>query len=91
MGRRRGSLVPRRRVGVLQVGIATRLEASVTQERSLAQRAGARVRALAGPRGKPCPVYSEASFPIVGYAAGYRAPRSATSSERGWASAPAGA
>lgn len=56
---------------LLQVGIATRLEASVTQERASAQRAGARVRALAGR--KPCLVYSEASFPIVGYAAGCRA------------------
>jgi hypothetical protein len=56
---------------LLQVGIATRLEASVTQQRASAQRAGSRIRTLAG-RG-PCHVYSEASFPIVGYAAGCRA------------------
>ena len=55
----------------LQVGIATRLEASVTRQRASAQRAGSRVRTLAG-RG-PCLVYSEASFPILGYAAGCRA------------------
>lgn len=56
---------------LLQVGIASRLEASVTKQRASAQRAGSRVHALAG-RG-PCLVYSETSFPIVGYAAGCRA------------------
>jgi hypothetical protein len=56
---------------VIQVGIATRVEAGVGVERGSAVRAGLRIKALAARQ--PCFVYSEASFPIVGYAAGCRA------------------
>ncbi len=56
---------------VVQLGIATRVEAGVTRQRASAQRAGLEVRDLAA--GKPCHVYSEGSFPIVGFAAGCRA------------------
>ena len=55
----------------LQVGIATRVEAAAAQQRASAERAGSRIRTLAGPGS--CHVYSEANFPIVGYAAGCRA------------------
>ena len=56
---------------ILQVGIASRVETSVAEQRASAERAGLRIRALAGRQ--PCHVYSEAGFPIVGYAAGCRA------------------
>lgn len=56
---------------VLQVGIATRVEAGVTAPRASAERAGVEIRELAARQ--PCHVYSEASFPIVGYSAGCRA------------------
>jgi len=56
---------------ILQVGIATRVEAGGARQRASAVRAGHRIRALAARH--PCFVYSEASFPIVGYAAGCRA------------------
>jgi hypothetical protein len=56
---------------VLQVGIAARVEAGVIAQRAPAERAGLRIRKLAARQ--PCHVYSEASFPIVGYAAGCRA------------------
>ena len=56
---------------VAQVRIAARVEAGVTGQRGSAQRAGLEVRSLAA--GEPCQVFSEASFPIVGFAAGCRA------------------
>ena len=56
---------------ILQVGIASRVETGVAEQRASAERAGLRIRALAGRQ--PCHVYSEAGFPIVGYAAGCRA------------------
>jgi hypothetical protein len=56
---------------VVQVGIATRVESGVVEQRASAEGAGERIRALAD--GQPCHVYSQASFPIVGYAAGCRA------------------
>jgi hypothetical protein len=56
---------------VAQTGIAARVEAGVTRQRASAQRAGLEVRRLAA--GEPCQVYSERSFPIVGFAAGCRA------------------
>jgi hypothetical protein len=55
----------------LQDGIATRVEAGVAEQRSSAERAGLRIRALAARH--PCHVYSEGGFPMVGYAAGCRA------------------
>ncbi|MCD6020449.1 MAG: hypothetical protein K0R20_159 [Actinomycetia bacterium] len=55
----------------LQIGIAMRVAVDVEQQRATARLAGSRVRALAGR--EPCLVYSEASFPIVGYTAGCRA------------------
>jgi hypothetical protein len=55
----------------LQVGIAAKVEAGVTRQRASAERAGLRIGALAARQ--PCHVHSEASFPIVGYAAGCRA------------------
>jgi len=54
-----------------QLGIAARVEAAVIGQRASAQRAGLEVRRLAA--GDPCQVYSEGSFPIVGFAAGCRA------------------
>lgn len=56
---------------VAQTGIAARVEAGVTEQRASAERAGLEVRRLAA--GEPCQVYSERSFPIVGFAAGCRA------------------
>jgi hypothetical protein len=56
---------------VIQLQIATRVEASVTGQRASAERAGLRVRRLSA--GKPCHVYTEGSFPIVGFAARCRA------------------
>ena len=56
---------------ILQVGIASRVETGVAEQRASAERAGLRIRALAGRQ--PCHVYSGAGFPIVGYAAGCRA------------------
>jgi hypothetical protein len=56
---------------IVQVSIATRVEGSVTRQRVSAERAGLRIHELAA--GEPCHVYSEASFPMVGYAAGCRA------------------
>jgi hypothetical protein len=56
---------------VAQVVIATRVEAGVTGQRVAAERGGLRIHEAAA--GQPCHVYSEASFPIVGYAAGCRA------------------
>jgi hypothetical protein len=56
---------------VLQLGIATRVEAGVEVERASAVRAGLRVKTLAARQS--CFVYSEASFPIVAYTAGCRA------------------
>jgi hypothetical protein len=59
-------------VGVIvQVAIAASVEANVTQQRASAERAGLRVHTLSA--GEPCYVYSEASFPIVGFAARCRA------------------
>jgi hypothetical protein len=57
--------------GVSQFGVATRVEAGVTEQRASAHRVGLRVRKLAARQ--PCLVYSEVNFPIVGYAAGCRA------------------
>jgi len=56
---------------VVQVGIATRVEAGVTGQRASADRAGQRIRELAARQ--PCQVYAEAGFPMIGYAAGCRA------------------
>ncbi len=56
---------------VVQLGIAARVEAGVTGQRASAQRVGLEIRGLAA--GERCHVYSESSFPIVGYAAGCRA------------------
>jgi hypothetical protein len=56
---------------ILQVGIASRVETGVADQRASAERAGQRIRSLAAQ--KPCHVYSEAGFPMVGYAAGCRA------------------
>ena len=56
---------------VVQVGIAVRVEADVADQRASAQRAGLEVRRLAS--GEPCQLYSEGSFPIVGFTAGCRA------------------
>ena len=56
---------------VVQLGIAATVEASVTRERASAQRVGLEVRNIAA--GERCHVYSEGSFPIVGFAAGCRA------------------
>jgi hypothetical protein len=56
---------------LVQVEIATRVEAGVKEQRASAERAGLRVRSLAARQ--PCHVDSETSFPIVGYAAGCRA------------------
>jgi len=56
---------------VVQVGIATRVEGGVAGHRADAVRAGLRIRALASRQ--PCLVFSEASFPMVGYTAGCRA------------------
>jgi hypothetical protein len=53
---------------VLQAGIATRVEAGVTGHRESAELVGQEIRELAA--GQPCHVYSEASFPIIGYTAG---------------------
>ncbi len=52
---------------VVQLGIATKVEAGVVEQRASAERAGLRVRRLSG--GEPCHVYAEGSFPIVGFAA----------------------
>jgi hypothetical protein len=56
---------------ILQLGIATRVEAGVAGHRASAVRAGLRIRPFAARQ--PCFVFSEASFPMVGYAAGCRA------------------
>jgi hypothetical protein len=55
---------------VAQIGIGASVEADVTSQRGSADRAGLRIRALAGEH--PCHVYSEAHYPIVAYAAGCR-------------------
>ncbi|HWL90693.1 MAG TPA: hypothetical protein VNP90_04960 [Actinomycetota bacterium] len=55
----------------VQLGIASRVEAGASRQRASAQRAGREVRVLAA--GDPCQVYSEGSFPIVGFTAGCRA------------------
>ena len=65
----------------VQLGIAARVEADVIDQRAPAQRAGVEVRRLVS--GEPCLVYSERSFPIVGYSAGCRAARLGTVLE-GW-------
>jgi hypothetical protein len=57
--------------GISQFVVATRVEAGVTEQRASAQRVGVGIRELAARQ--PCLVYSEANFPIVGYAAGCRA------------------
>jgi hypothetical protein len=56
---------------VAEMGIAARVETDVGSQRASAQRAGLEVRRLVA--GEPCRVYSEGSFPIVGYSAGCRA------------------
>jgi hypothetical protein len=56
---------------VVQLGIGARVEAGVTGQRAAAERAGLEIRNIAA--GEPCHVYSEGSFPIVGFAAGCRA------------------
>jgi hypothetical protein len=56
---------------VVQVGIGAKVEAGVAGQRAAADHAGFEVRRLAG--GEPCFVYSEASFPIVGFSADCRA------------------
>jgi hypothetical protein len=56
---------------VVQMGTAARVEADVTGQRASAQRAGLEVRTLAAR--ERCQVYSEGSFPIVGFSAGCRA------------------
>ena len=56
---------------VVQLGIAARVEAGVIGQRASAERAGLQVRRLSA--GDPCRVYSEGSFPIVGFAARCRA------------------
>lgn len=53
---------------IVQMGIAAGIEADAADQRASAQRAGLEVRRLSA--GEPCHVYSEGSFPIVGYAAG---------------------
>jgi hypothetical protein len=55
----------------LQVGIGARVEAGVIGQRAKAERIGLEVRKLAG--GERCHVYGEASFPMIGLAAGCRA------------------
>jgi hypothetical protein len=55
----------------VQMGIAARVEADVTDQRASGRRAGLEVRRLVSR--EPCQVYSEGSFPIVGYSAGCRA------------------
>jgi hypothetical protein len=55
---------------VAQVRIGARVESGATGQRATAERAGLEVRRLA--RGESCHVYSEASFPIVGFSAGCR-------------------
>jgi len=57
--------------GIFQFVVATRVEAGVTEQRASAQRVGVGIRELAARQ--PCLVYSEANFPIVGYAARCRA------------------
>jgi hypothetical protein len=52
---------------IVQLGIAASVEVGVTEQRASAERAGLRIRMLSA--GEPCYVYSEASFPIVGFAA----------------------
>jgi len=56
---------------IAQLGIAAGVEADAADQRASAQRAGLEVRGLSA--GEPCHVYSEGSFPIVGFAAGCRA------------------
>ena len=56
---------------VVQLAIAGRVEADVIGQRRSAERAGLEVRKLAAR--EPCHVYTEGSFPIVGFAAGCRA------------------
>lgn len=56
---------------IVQLGIASSVEADAADQRASAQRAGLEVRKLSA--GEPCHVYSEGSFPIVGFAAGCRA------------------
>ena len=68
--------------GILQFVVATRVEAGVTEQRASAQRVGLRIRDLAARQ--PCLAYSEANFPIVGYAAGCRAAPLGKALEHGW-------
>jgi hypothetical protein len=56
---------------VIQLHIAERVEAAVIGQRASAERAGLRIRRLSA--GNPCHVYTEGSFPIIGFAAGCRA------------------
>jgi hypothetical protein len=56
---------------ILQIGIATRVEAGVAGHRASAVRVGLRIRTLAARQ--PCFVFTEVSFPMVGYSAGCRA------------------
>jgi hypothetical protein len=56
---------------IVQLRVASSVEADAADQRASAQRAGLEVRKLSA--GKPCHVYSEGSFPIVGFAAGCRA------------------
>jgi len=55
----------------VQIGVAARVEADVANQRTSAQRAGLEVRRMAS--GESCQVYSEGSFPIVGFTSGCRA------------------
>jgi len=56
---------------IVQIAIAARVEDSAAAQRASAARAGSQIRALAARQ--PCFVFSESSFPIVGYTAGCRA------------------
>jgi hypothetical protein len=56
---------------LVQLGIATRVEAGAIDQRASAERAGLEVHVLSA--GEPCHVYTEGSFPIVGFVAGCRA------------------
>lgn len=55
---------------IVQLGIATSVEAGAAGRRASAERAGFRVRELAA--GQPCHVSTEVNYPIVAYAAGCR-------------------
>ena len=55
---------------IVQLGVATSVEADLVRLRASAERVGLQVRELA--RGQPCHVSSEVNYPIMAYAAGCR-------------------